>query len=228
MSDENQELATTRRRDRPTGGLTYCRPSTSTSRIDPDRGHEWQDLETTRLRLDGENDQRFRCSRCGRRRYLLPPPASEQTGGIVVTMPPGFPALTLQSVGYDVESGTYDGPVLTRIEVVNDFAADAPISVPHRAMKRFYNHWIQTAQRLRSNTPDAAPVPLKPFDELPKQALERVGQLASGRYPVSDHILSDPALIDLCKADPEDAQTRSQTSPPHWQELAIEPAFRSS
>lgn len=217
----------TRPRARPRGELTFCNASKSTTRIDPDRNHDWRDLEPTRLRLDGEDDQKFACARCGRLRFLQPPPTPEHEAGATVAMPPGFPSLTLSSVGYDVEASPGQIPALTRIQIVENTPMHRTVSISFKGLRQFYPAWIERAYRDRHRLPEDYNLGLKDFNQLALEAVARLAELCSGDFPISEYLLSEPALIDMCRMSEKDNPGDAETNPRQWEYLPIQPAQKT-
>ena len=213
---------TRRPRPRPSGGLTHCtsyQGPVGTSGLAPDRGHLWRDLEPTRLRRKHEDGQKFVCDPCGRRRFLMPP----ETGDTIVETPPGFARLTLKTLAYDVEAGPCGYPVLKRIMATKSPDGQTELAVPFDAVDAIYKT-IRTAQHRRTGPRNPDETQWAEIQDLTDRALQRLAQLASGQFHISEYLLSEPALINACLADVNDPAPPKANPDRRWDRLPIHPA----
>ena len=209
-------------RTRPSGGLTYCHDyqgTSGTAGFDPDRGHLWRDLEPTRLRQRNEDDQKFVCDQCSRRRFLMPP----EPGETIVAMPPGWPPFALKTLAYDVEAGPHGYPALKRIIATKSTDGQTELGVPFDAVDAIYKR-IRAVQDNPTGPQNPGDTRLKELEDLTDKALQRLAQLASGQFPISEYLLSEPALLNVCLADENNPAPPPERPDGQWDRLPIHPA----
>ena len=209
-------------RTRPSGELTYCHDYQGpprTAGFDPDRGHLWRDLEPRRLRRRNEDDQKFICDQCSRRRFLMPP----ETGETIVAMPPGWPPFALNTLAYDVEAGPYGYPALKRIIATKSTDGKTALGVPFDAVDTIYKR-IRAVQDNPTGPQNPGDTRLKDIEDLTDKALQGLAQLASGQFPISEYLLSEPALLNTCLAEKNDPAPTPERPDGQWDRLPIHPA----
>ena len=145
------------------------------------------------------------------------------TGDTIVEMPPAFTPLTLKTIAYDVEAGPHGYPVLKRIIATKSPDGQSELAVTFDAVDAIYKT-IRTTRRQRTRPRAQDDIQWAEIQDLTDQAVQRLAQLASGQFPISAYLLSQPALINACSADRNGPAPPKANPDQRWDRLPIQPA----